>query len=136
MLYNRYDCNLMMTSGSIDTEITNSIRDQLSQDNINCVVIDNTPIRKVAAVIRLTDLYITNDTGTMHVAGGVDANVISLFGPTHGYEWAPTGENKIYIQSSSGIINDITVDEVFAAACKLIESRAVNINPALKIIQH
>lgn len=132
MLYNKYDCNLMMTSGSIDTEITSSLKDQLLHDNINCVVIENTPIRKVAAVIKLTDLYITNDTGTMHVAGGVDANMVSLFGPTHGYEWAPKGENKIFIQSSSGNINDITVDEVFAATCKLIDSRAFNSKHALK----
>ena len=47
----------------------------------------------------MSDLYITNDTGTLHVAGGVDANVVSLFGPTHGYEWAPVGDNKICIQS-------------------------------------
>ena len=50
-------------------------------------------------MLKHTDLYITNDTGTMHVAGGVNANIVSLFGPTHGYEWAPKGDNKVYIQS-------------------------------------
>ncbi|MEP7145432.1 MAG: glycosyltransferase family 9 protein [bacterium] len=118
MLYERYRCHILLTSGNIDREITDEIKACLK---INCTVLENTPIRKVGAVIRLTDLYITNDTGTMHVAGGVDANVISLFGPTHGYEWAPEGANKIYIQSPTNNINDIPVEKVFDSANTLLE---------------
>jgi ADP-heptose:LPS heptosyltransferase len=83
-------------------------------------------------VIKLTDLYITNDTGTLHVAGGVDANVISLFGPTHGYEWAPKGYNKIYIQSPTDNINDITIDMVFKEAVLLLDKTFVKENEPLK----
>ena len=86
-------------------------------------VLENTPIRKVAAVIRNTDLYITNDTGTMHVAGAVDANVISLFGPTHGFEWAPRGKGKVYIQSPTEDINDITPDDVIRKAEELLHEQ-------------
>ncbi|MDQ3193943.1 MAG: glycosyltransferase family 9 protein, partial [Bacteroidota bacterium] len=109
MINEKYGCYILLTSGNIDKEITDEIRSALKI----CTVLENTPIRKVGAVIKLTDLYITNDTGTMHVAGGVDANVISLFGPTHGYEWAPRGKNKIFIQSASDNINDISVEKVF-----------------------
>jgi heptosyltransferase-2 len=115
-LHEKYECNILITSGLIDKEITDKVRDELKSLNINCVVLENTTIRKVGAVIKLTDLYITNDTGTLHVAGGVDANVISLFGPTHGYEWAPKGDNKIYIQSPTDNINDISIDMVFKEA--------------------
>lgn len=121
-LYEKYGCYFLITSGIIDKEITDEVRDQLTVLGINCTVLENTPIRKVGAVIRLTDLYITNDTGTLHVAGGVDANIVSLFGPTHGYEWAPVGENKIFIQSPTDNINDITVEEVFKKSCGLIDS--------------
>lgn len=120
-LYEKYDCYILITSGVIDKEITDSIRSELSSINIFCVVIENTPIRKVGAVIKMTDLYITNDTGTMHVAGGVDANVISLFGPTHGYEWAPAGINKVCIQSKTDNIDEISVEEVFRTATGIIE---------------
>lgn len=126
-LFDKYKCYILLTSGTIDKEITDSIRDKLNELKINCTIIENSPIRKVGAVIKNTDLYITNDTGTMHVAGGVDANIISLFGPTHGYEWAPKGKNKIYIQSPSDNINDITVESVFETAgntlTNIIESR-------------
>lgn len=121
MLNDKYNCYFLITSGMIDKEITDEVSSQLAEHKINCVILENTPIRKVGAVIKETDLYITNDTGTLHVAGGVDANVISLFGPTHGYEWAPAGENKIFIQSPTDNINDISVSEVFETACRLIE---------------
>ena len=105
----------------IDKEITDDVKEKLMKLNINCVLLENTPVRKVGAVIKRTDLYITNDTGTLHVAGGVDANLISLFGPTHGYEWAPAGDNKICIQSPTDNINDITVDEVFKASAGILD---------------
>lgn len=120
-LYEKYNCYFLITSGMIDKEITDEVRDRLLEAGINCTLIENTPIRKVGAVIKLTDLYITNDTGTLHVAGGVDANIVSLFGPTHGYEWAPAGENKICIQSHTDNINDIPVEEVFIKSCGLID---------------
>jgi len=120
MFYEKHGCYLLMTSGTIDKEITDFIKHNLKNNNINIKVLDKTTIRKVGAVIKNTDLYITNDTGTLHVAGGVDANVISLFGPTHGYEWAPKGDNKIFIQSPSENINDITIDKVFETSQQLL----------------
>lgn len=121
MLYEKYECYFLITSGAIDEKISNEVKSALNHEKVNCVILEKTPIRKVGAVIKMSDLYITNDTGTMHVAGGVDANVISLFGPTHGYEWAPSGSTKIFIQSQTGEINDITPGTVFEAAQKMIE---------------
>lgn len=125
MFYEKYNCYLLMTSGAIDKEITDSIKDELSGQNIKSTILENTPIRKVGAVIKFTDLYVTNDTGTLHVAGGVDANIVSLFGPTHGYEWAPTGENKIFIQSRSDKIDDIKADEVFEKSITLLNKMKI-----------
>lgn len=136
MLYRKYDCYLMMTSGTIDKEITDIIRSELNQSGIEIKILENTPIRKLSAVIKKLDLYITNDTGTLHVAAGVDANIISLFGPTHGYEWAPIGENKIYIQSPTNEINDITVENVFEKAENLIDSISNNSERKKHILQN
>lgn len=121
LIYEKFHCYILLTSGFIDKEITDSIKADLTTLNIDGVVLENTPIREVGAIIKGTDLYITNDTGTMHVAGGVDANLISLFGPTHGYEWAPQGKNKIFIQSPSNNIDDISVEMVFDKACQMIQ---------------
>lgn len=127
LLSSRFGCHVLITSGSIDTEITDYIEAKLHENGIEPVTLSNTPIRKVGAVIKLTDVYVTNDTGTMHVAGGVDANVVSLFGPTQGYEWAPKGENKVYIQSPTGDINDISIEKVFEKVSEMLTGQAVNL---------
>lgn len=113
MLHKNYNPYLCLTSGPIDKEITDLIKYELTQLNIPCEVIEKTPIRKVGALIERATLYITNDTGTMHVASYVNANVIGLFGPTNGYEWGPINEKGSYIQSPGNDINDITIEKVF-----------------------
>src|SRR5690606_28119371 len=120
-LYEKYNNYTLITSGHIDAEVTNELSRRLNELKIDNVILDDTPVRKVGAVIARADIYITNDTGVMHVAEGVGANIISLFGPTHAYEWAPKGEHNIPIQSPTDNIQDITVDEVFNAAQTLIK---------------
>jgi heptosyltransferase-2 len=111
--YNNYT---LITSGRIDEEVTAEMKNRLEKIGMDSIVLNDTPVRKVGAVIKMTDMYITNDTGVMHVAEGVDAKIISLFGPTHAYEWAPKGKFNVPIQSKSDDINDISVDEVFDSA--------------------
>jgi heptosyltransferase-1 len=72
----------------------------------------NRKIPEVAALIALSDLFISNDTGIMHVAGTTKTPQISIFGPTNPLNWAPIGENKIYIRKSD-LIDDVAVDDVF-----------------------
>lgn len=122
-LYSKYGNYILITSGFIDKEVTNSLSLILNEKNIPHKILDNTPIRKVGAVLSKTDLFITNDTGVMHVAGGVDANVLSLFGPTNGFEWAPYGKNDVYIKSGTDNIDDISIDKVFDTAVSMINKR-------------
>ncbi|HEX2786761.1 MAG TPA: glycosyltransferase family 9 protein [Ignavibacteria bacterium] len=119
-LYEKYGNYILITSGFIDKDVTRNLSDLLNEKNIPHTILENTPIRKVGAVLSKTDLFITNDTGVMHVAGGVNANVLSLFGPTNGFEWAPYGENNIYIKSKTVNINDISLSEVFDTAVSMI----------------
>ncbi len=121
LLHEKYNNHILITSGSIDKKITDKLKNNLKAKGIQCFILDNTTIRKVAAVITKTNLYITNDTGTMHVGGYVNANVLALFGSTYGYEWVPERENVRYIQSPTDNINDISVEMVFNEACKFLE---------------
>jgi heptosyltransferase-2 len=72
-------------------------------------------------LIGLCRVFITNDTGIMHIASGIEnLPVIALFGPTNAYEWGPIGNNKISIQSASKKINDIHIDNVYNEAVKFL----------------
>ena len=121
MLREKYNNHILITSGSIDKKITDKLKNNLEAKDLQCVILDNTPIRKVASVITKTNLYITNDTGTLHVGGYVNANVLALFGSTHGYEWAPERENVRFIQSPTDNVNDISVEMVFEEACNFLD---------------
>lgn len=79
--------------------------------------IDHT-IPELTALISLSDLFITNDTGVMHAAGATDTPQISIFGPTNPYNWAPMGPNKYFVKKSD-ITDDVTVEDVFEI-CRLI----------------
>ena len=74
----------------------------------------------VALISRL-NLLVTNDTGILHLAAGIEGlKVISLFGPTSAAEWGPIGEGKYAIQSPSSDINKLTVDKVYDVCRKVL----------------
>lgn len=85
---------------------------------INIAILPKKTITDVAALITLSDLFITNDSSLMHIAGTTTTPQISLFGTTNPFNWAPCGKNKIFLQKSD-LIDDITVDEVFDV-CKVL----------------
>jgi heptosyltransferase III len=119
LLHEKYNPYILINSGPIDKEITDELTKKLSEAGIQDIILYN-PIREVGAILAKSDLFITNDTGTMHVGAMVNTKVIGLFGPTNAYEWGPLNENGAYIQSKSQDINDITVEEVFEKACELL----------------
>jgi len=69
-----------------------------------------------AANLSKTVLFISNDTGIMHLASGFKVPVIGLFGPTKAFEWGPLGENKASIQASGSKIENIEISDVFETA--------------------
>lgn len=87
----------------------------------------NKPIPDVAAVITNSDLFITNDTGIMHVAGATDVPQISLFGQTNPLQWAPIGDNKYFIKKEDDI-NSISVESVYSLALKLLYNKIIDKN--------
>lgn len=115
--YNNY---VLITSGWTDDSIITKITTELVNVSIDYKVVHNLPVKKLAAILSLVDLYITNDTGTMHIAGFSGTKIISLFGPTNPLEWAPVNQNSFYVKSPSGKIEDIAVDEIFNLVKELL----------------
>jgi len=120
-IYDRHNNYVMLTSGKIDETAIVEVENELKKFGIHYKILNDFAIKKLGAILSLIDLYITNDTGSMHIAGFSDAKMISLFGPTNPVEWAPTGENKYFIKSKNGNINNISVDEVYNLTEKIWE---------------
>ena len=83
--------------------------------DFNPMILRDKTIPEIAAVIDKSNLFISNDTGIMHVAGATTCPLISLFGPTNPMMWSPIGKKKYFIKNSNDI-NSIKVDDVLKLA--------------------
>lgn len=115
-LHEKYNAKIFFTGSNSDKEQLDYISSKLKIEKIFAL---NKKIPELAAIIAKSDLFITNDTGVMHVAGAVKVKQISLFGPTKPENWAPIGTDKLYIRNSDDI-NDIDVEDVYDAAVKFL----------------
>lgn len=113
-LKKEYAVCFYLTGSSADKEELDYMKKNLP---FEIKVFLNHSIAEVAALVSKTHLFITNDTGIMHVAGATNTPQISIFGPTNPFNWAPVGANKIFLRKSE-FIDDITVDDVYSA-CKM-----------------
>lgn len=77
------------------------------------------------ALISLSKLFITNDTGVMHLASGVDVPIIALFGPTKAYQWGPIGEKNLSVQAAGSKIENISVEEIYSLAVRLLHNNNI-----------
>ncbi len=98
----------------------NKIEEGLIRREIKFTIAENLSILQLAAVLERINLYITNDTGPMHIAATTNVNQISLILDANIYEWAPAGENKYNMKSESGDINTIKLEDVLALSEKIL----------------
>lgn len=58
-----------------------------------------TSLKELAALATVCDLFITTDTGPMHLAAAAGARVLALFGPTAPWRTGPYGASHIVLRS-------------------------------------
>ncbi len=112
-----YTIKVYFTGSSSDSNEINYMKENIE---IDAGYFMNRKIPELAALISVSDLFITNDTGVMHVAGATDAPQISIFGPTNPFNWAPIGTGKYFLRKSD-LIDDVTVDDVFNIAKMILD---------------
>ncbi len=96
-----------------------------------------TTIKELMAVIKRCDLFLTNDTGPMHIAASFGVPVVALFGPTDSRTTSPFGSGHTIVRHSvecapcllrecpidHRCMTRISVDDVYDAAVKQLESQ-------------
>ncbi len=116
-LAQKFNALILVSQGPVDDLLVAAMIEELS-----CQYVVLKPIREVAAVISKLSLFVTNDTGIMHVAAAMNTPVLSLFGPTDPLQWAPVGRRNKYILGRCENVNSITVDKVYRIAVDMIKS--------------
>lgn len=107
-IIDEYNPNIYFTGSNADKEQIEFMKEKFPEAGF---FLNNT-IPQLAALISLSSLFITNDTGVMHVAGTSETPQISIFGPTNPFNWAPLGSQKYFIKKTE-LIDDILVEDVF-----------------------
>lgn len=98
-----------------------------------------TSLEETAAIISRCSLFISGDSGILHLAVGLGVPTVSLFGPGIQEKWGPRGDNHIVINKNlpcspctkfgytpkcphdARCMQEITVEEVEAAVVTLLE---------------
>lgn len=81
---------IVLTGGTADRELIQSVRSSLPSDR----VIDasaSADIMVAAAILEQCDLMVTGDTGPMHLAAAVGTPIVAVFGPSDPRRYAPRG---------------------------------------------
>jgi len=111
------DTTLLVLGGPGEEDRLERVRAGLPADR--AIAWAGGPVPELTAILRRTDLVIGNDTGPLHLAVAHDVPSLGLFGPTRGERNGPYGPTGAFVQSRTGKMADITVDEVEAAAAHL-----------------
>ena len=88
-LVSRFNANVLIFGGPKETELVQTVGSLMNADAIPFA--GNLQIRQLAACIEKCDLFLTNDTGPMHIAAGVGTPTVSLFGPGNHIRFQPLG---------------------------------------------
>lgn len=113
-----FNCVFYLTGSESDREEIDYV---IKNTRLSLKSFSNKSIPQVAALISLSHLFISNDTGIMHVAGTTETPQISIFGPTNPFNWAPIGPNKYFVRQSE-LIDDVEVEEVYQFCFKILNS--------------
>ncbi|MGQ9618929.1 MAG: lipopolysaccharide heptosyltransferase II [Candidatus Aminicenantia bacterium] len=94
-----------------------------------------TTLRELMAYISLLDLFITNDSGPMHIANALRVPIVAIFGPTSPESTSPFHQPYVILKKNVSCapcnyrvcpightcMTQISVEEVFSAVMSLLE---------------
>ena len=75
----QFDAQVLLFGGPHESELVQQVKDLMTTEAISLV--GTLRIRQLAALIEQCDLFVTNDTGPMHVAAAMQTPTVALFGP-------------------------------------------------------
>jgi heptosyltransferase-2 len=98
----RTNCTWILFGGKNDAEFTNQIEAALGNGPAVLNLAGKTSLRELMALLNLCQIFLTNDTGPMHVAAALGVPVVAIFGSTSSELTGPMSndESKLKIVKS------------------------------------
>ncbi|MBI2447534.1 MAG: putative lipopolysaccharide heptosyltransferase III [Candidatus Omnitrophica bacterium] len=134
----KYNYKVVLTSGP-DTKERDVIKRILSLMKTSPLDLSGQlSLKQLAALIKMSKLFIGVDSAPMHIASGVCTPIIALFGPTGWWAWGPFGEHDIVLHKElpcqpcgkdgcngskrSRCLEEISTDEVIKAVDRQLQN--------------
>lgn len=95
-LIEKYRAKIIILGGVSDREIVEEVVGRMKSTPVNFAGRVN--LRELAALIARCNIFITNDTGPMHIAVAVGTKVLTIFGSTDPVRTGPIGPGHIIVQ--------------------------------------
>ncbi len=92
----RFEARILLTGSTAEIPLGEALAQTTQLDTIN--LIGKTTLMQLGALIESCDLYLTCDSGPMHIAAAVETPTIALFGPTSPIRHGPYGESHEIIE--------------------------------------
>jgi heptosyltransferase I len=109
---------ILVLGGPAETALLESIGRGLDGSPIS---IADRSISDLVALLRRVTVAVGNDTGPVHIAAALGVPTIGLYGPTRSERNGPYGARARALQSPTGRMADISVDDVFRAVVEALD---------------
>ena len=133
-LADRFSARIVLFGSAGDRKRTDSVQRHAKRDLINLA--GETGLNEAMALISRCGLFISNDSGLMHLAGALDVPLIAVFGSTNPVTTSPPGEQsrvlykgvscspclKKVCPTDFRCMDLIREDDVYDAARRLLEA--------------
>ncbi len=132
-----YGAKIIISGSKEEKNLTRELKEMIGKKG----VFDfggETNLRELAAVYEFSDLVVSNDTGSMHLACAVGANVVAIFGPSNPYRYGPIGEKNFVVHSdiecfpckkeakckiNFECMKRISIDDVLKYCCLILDEK-------------
>ena len=88
-LVRHFNAEVLIFGGQKEAELVDTVANLMAGRSVPFA--GNLQVRELAACIEKCDLFLTNDTGPMHIAAAVGTPTVSLFGPGNHIRFQPLG---------------------------------------------
>lgn len=112
----KYKIEIVLTGSSGETKLTNGVESLMSFKPLNLA--GKTSLLELAEIIRRAKLFISPDSGPVHIAVAVKTPTIALFGTSLSEVWGYKSEKNILLENK-GDVKGIKPEDVIKAVDKL-----------------
>lgn len=98
-LAERYPVKVVIFGGPAEVAVAEEVRRNMKHPAV--VVAGKTTVRMMMALIARCRLFITNDSGPMHIASALGVSVVAVFGPTNPDATSPAGADDLIVRKKA-----------------------------------